>query len=427
MNERIEKLGAAISAQTDKNPDRAAQMLSLTYRALGTGAKHFPPKKLTASRSYLQAYTADLLAGMLRDPSHSAVVNIFMPSEIFSALDMPITAPEALAAYVVNTACERVFIEKAEEQGAPETYCSYHKVLTGMAEAGVMKAPAMIANTALACDANQLSFRRLAELWKVPHVLIDVPLHVDEDAVDYVAAELRGLAHVAEECAGKKLDPDRLRQCVARSDAQLRNYRKYLQRRPSVHLPEALTPELLNAVCNHLYLGTEEGLNYSRLLLEDVAKAPARGPERHILWMHVLPNWQTSVKEIFQGEDNHRVEIVGCDLAYSSLTRMDPDKPYESMARRLVYDSFNGPGSRRIEATLQLARKMKVDGILIFCQWGCKQTQGLAYTAKRAFEAEGFPTLVLDGDACDRTNSGSGQLVTRANAFVEQLEAAALH
>ena len=179
MNEAIEKLGSVISSQVDKHPKRAAAMLGTAYRAVGLHAKHFPGKQYTRSREYLQAYTALLLADMLKDPSKSAVVNIFMPSEIFCALGMPIMAPEALATYVVNTASERVFIDKAEENGAGETFCSIHKVLTGMAEAGVIKAPAMVANTTLACDANQLTFRRLADSWQVPHALIDVPWRAD--------------------------------------------------------------------------------------------------------------------------------------------------------------------------------------------------------------------------------------------------------
>ena len=421
MNKRIEKLGAAISDRVDKNPERAASMLSLAYRAVGFQAGHFPSKKYTSSREYLQSYTARLLADMLKDPSHSAVVNIFMPSEIFCALGIPIMAPEALAAYVVNTASERIFIERSEENGTPETFCSFHKVLTGMAETGVMRKPAMIANTTLACDANQLTFRHLAEEWKVPHSLIDVPYDVSEDAVLYVADQLRETARIAEECAGKKLTDDALKACIARGSEQISNYRKYLSNRAECHFPEALTPEMLNIAANHLYLGSEEGLTYSKMLLKDIKNAPAHTSEKRIIWMHVLPNWQESIKEIFQGADNHRIEIIANDLAASALLTMDPEKPYESMARRLVYDSFNGPGARRVEAVLRLAEKMHADGVLLFCQWGCKQTQGLALYAKRMLEEHGYPTLVIDGDGCDRANGGGEQIVTRARAFVEQL------
>ena len=422
MNKNIEKLGSVISSFVPEKPGRAASMLELAYRAVSFQAGHFPSGHFTRSREYLQSYTSKLLADMLKDPSGSAVVNIFMPSEIFCALDMPIMAPEALAAYVVNTACERVFIDKAEECGASETFCSYHKVLTGMAESGVIRHPALVANTSLACDANQLTFRSLAEKWNVPHCMIDVPYHTGEDAVAYVADQLREMAKTAEESVGRKLDPAKLKECVARSGEQIRNFRKYMKRRAEVHFPESLTPEMLNIAANHLYLGNEAGLTYSRLLLKDVAKAPANRGEKRIIWMHVLPNWQESIKEIFQGADNHRVEIIANDLAMSALLPMDPEKPYESMARRLVHDSFNGTGRRRMDGVLEAAKKMQADGVIIFCQWGCKQTQGLSLAAKKYFEENGLPTLVLDGDGCDRANGGGEQIITRAKAFVELLE-----
>ena len=42
---------------------------------------------------------------------------------------------------------------------------------------------------------------------------------------------------------------------------------------------------------------------------------------------------------------------------------------------------------------------------------------------KEQFEAAGLPCLVLDGDGCDRSHGGEGQLATRMDAFVEMLRA----
>lgn len=491
MNEAIEKFGNLVGEQSAEHPGRAAGMLGIAYRLVGAQAAHFPSKKRTSSREYLQGYLAAQMADMLKDPSGSAVVNIFMPAEIFHAMGIPIMAPEALATYVACTAAEQAFLDRSEEEGASETLCSYHRCLLGMAETGVMKKPLLVANTTLACDANQLTFRHLAEIWNVPHVVIDVPYDVNEGSVSYVAEQLRQMTPVIEEAADRKMDPERLTEAVRKSRQTLRNYRDYLNLRPAVHFPEALTPELELDFCNHLLLGSDAAITFTNRLLKDVKEAPAITTQKKILWMHVLPNWQNSMCQIFQGADNTKVEVIGSDLAYSALSaeespgtsELSPDQadksennaveqaqrqkvidadgrttekiksgsaesagkismdkafcgtdethsirdgeedPYLYMARRLVYDSFNGPGSRRIDATLQLAREMKADGILIFCQWGCKQTQGISMAAKRVFEAAGFPTLILDGDGCDRTNGGSEQIVTRANAFVEQLNA----
>ncbi len=421
MNRKIEKFGGFLGEKVDRHPRMVAKTLSGVYKALGFQARRFPNKAFTASREYGQGYTAKVLSEMMARPASTAVVNIFTSCEIFHALDIPVLAPEALSLYITNTAIEQPFVQAAQANGASENLCSFHRCLMGLAETGVLQAPMLVTNTTLACDANQLTFRRLAEIWNVPHFVVEVPYRTDEASVRYVAEQMRELAALTEKQAGRTLSEEKLREAVERSIRTQKNFRNYLEIRSAVHLPEAMTPELLNVINNHLYLGGAPGETYSEMLLRDAMKAPKIGKAPRILWMHILPNAQEPLKAIFQGADNHRAEIVACDIALDNLVEMDPDKPYEAMARRIVESNYNGTGARRIERTLEWAKKLRADGVLIFCQWGCKQTQGIAFTAKKIFEEAGLPTLVLDGDACDRTNEASGQAATRASAFVEEL------
>ena len=46
---------------------------------------------------------------------------------------------------------------------------------------------------------------------------------------------------------------------------------------------------------------------------------------------------------------------------------------------------------------------------------------GAAQLAKRKFEEQGIPLLILDGDGCDRSHGGEGQTSTRLGAFLEML------
>jgi hypothetical protein len=181
-----------------------------------------------------------------------------------------------------------------------------------------------------------------------------------------------------------------------------------------------MSGELYSLIATHVFLGTPEGEDYINALKQAARKAPLKAGKKRILWLHTLPNWQDSMRALFNR--NGRCEIVGCDLTYDVLIDMDPQKPYESMARRLLHNIHNGGAERRIEAAVYYAKKLKADGVLIFCHWGCKQTMGMSQLAKSTLEAEGFPTLVLDGDGCDSRNVTDGQMVTRVNAFLEQLE-----
>ena len=121
-------------------------------------------------------------------------------------------------------------------------------------------------------------------------------------------------------------------------------------------------------------------------------------------------------------ETETRCELVGCDITFDSLMPLDPDKPFESMARRLLANVNGGRSTRRIDNAIAWAKKLNADGVIVFCHWGCKHTLGGARLGKKALEEAGLPTLLLDGDSCDRGFGGEGQAATRMEAFLEVLE-----
>ncbi len=421
MKKYIETLGNIIEKEAVTHPERARTLLTAAYSWVRFNGKYGRGKNARSPANALNGAVAGTIVDSFRHPKESVMVNIFMPCELLHAMGLAPMFPEGISVYAASTACQRVFAEAAEESDVPESFCSYHKTMLGIAKTGVMPAPLMIANTTLACDANQLSFRLLAEDYRVPHTVIDVPHDHDEDAVEYVANQLRALTPQLEELCHRKLDPQALRDTVACSRRTLEAYQAFLSRRGQVSLSTTLTGELCSMIATHVMLGRPESEEYMRRLLQAAEAAPARTSGRaRIFWIHTLPNWQDSMKEIF--ESGGRCELVGADLSVDALVRMDPERPYESMARRVVETFYNGSAMRRIEGIIRYAKETRADGVILFCHWGCKQTLGLSQLAKQALEAEGLPTLVLDGDGCDSRNVADGQMVTRVNAFLEQLE-----
>ena len=118
---------------------------------------------------------------------------------------------------------------------------------------------------------------------------------------------------------------------------------------------------------------------------------------------------------------NENAQIVGCELAQVCDMELDPQKPYESMARRMVYHALNGSVNRRIDEGIRHAKEAGADGVVWFAHWGCKHTLGAVQLAKKRFEEQGLPLLILDGDGCDRSHGGEGQTATRLGAFLEML------
>lgn len=79
-------------------------------------------------------------------------------------------------------------------------------------------------------------------------------------------------------------------------------------------------------------------------------------------------------------------------MTYDTLIDMDPKKPYESMAKRLVYNINNGGAHRRIDAAISYAEKLH-------CRWcNCVRSMGMqadyggvSQLAKISLEATWLP------------------------------------
>jgi len=421
MSTVVDKFGRVVGDTAYKNPKRARRLLRAGYFASGTQIKYLPDRRLLPHQRYAAVISNRAIRLPLSKPRKSAVVSAFLPCEPLHAMGIVPQFTEGLAGYLNGAGCEHAFVRFAEDHGIPQTYCSYHKVLLGAALSGVLPKPALVVNTTLACDANNNTFRTLADFWKVPHFTLDVPERNNPDTVAYVAAQLRDLKGFLEEVTGGKLTEEALRDVIRRENRSIRLYRGAFDELSGKYMPNDMTSEMYKIFLTHVLAGTEEAERYFELLLEDVRAAAGSAGEIRLLWAHTLPFWQNSMKNVLNRGD--RLQLLCCDMNFDFMAELDEASPYEALARKLLCNTFGGPGGRRTQALLETAKALRADGVVYFCQWGCKHTLGNAYPAKERLEGAGIPTLLLDGDGCDRGNVNDGQMATRLQAFLEILEA----
>lgn len=421
----VDRFGSYAEQLAQKNPRRARKMLASVFRLYGVYMRLNKSDQLSA-RGYQMQHCNRVMADSLADSARNVVVSIFTPCEVMHAMDLQVVFPEGLSCYMTSSHCEKLFLNQAENSGVPESFCSFHKQFIGMVEKGMLPVPDCIINTTMVCDANQLSFRYLADYFHVPHFVIDVPNEPGEKNRAYVKAQLEEMTRFLEKATGKTLKKERLDRSMQLAQESLENYREILRLKAERSERGRLTDLMMDAFEYHVLLGTEETAESGRRMIRDLQKlSPETGADRkgvRIAWVHVLPYWQKAMTEVFNHND--RVEVISGDMSLDNLkTDLDWKDPYGSMADMLLEDSFNGPAERRIDRVLEYARSMHADGIIYFCHWGCKQTLGAAALAAGEFERAGFPTLTLDGDGCDPRNIQEGQMLTRVQAFIEQLEA----
>ena len=415
----IDQFGNKVGTEAMKDPEKARRLLLTGYRLQEKRLQLFPDRELPASGQYVAKIVMNNIIKALAKPENAAMVSIFVPGELVTAAGLTPYSVEALSCFIAGTKCEQAFLRRTEEEGFPETMCSYHRVFLGAALSGLLPKPKCMIYTNLACDGNMMTFPYLKENFERPGFYIDVPYEKNEDSVKYVADQLRKLKTFLEDVTGKKIPEEAVAKAVANSRKASENYRAQLALRKDHDPVTSLTNELYALFMCHLMAGSDEAVKYTKMLLEDVKKAP-KGEGLHVLWMHIMPFLQEPVKEVFNY--NQKMHIRACDFIADGFQEMHYEDPYEAMAEKMVNCIYNGNVSQRIETAKALAKETEADGGILFAHWGCKGTIGASSLIKSSLEEAGLPTMILDGDGCNPANTSDGQVSTRLQAFIEMLE-----
>lgn len=415
----INKFGELVGNTSMKDADKARKLLLLGYRLQEKRLCLFPDKRLPKSGRYVARVVMQSVIDALSKPEDAVLVSIFVPGELLTAAGLTPYSVEAMSCFLAGTQCEQPLLRKTEEEGFPETMCSYHRVFLGASLAGLVPAPKCMVYTNLACDGNMMTFPYLKQKQELSGFYIDVPYEKNEDSIQYVAEQLRELKKYLEDMTGKQITEEAVKKAVDNSNQAADYYAAQLALRREHDPVTTLTNEVYALFMCHLMAGTKESVEYTRLLLEDVKQAK-KGEGPHVLWMHMMPFLQAPVKELFNY--NGQMHICTCDFVADGFQRAHHEDPYEAMAEKMVNCIYNGSVTLRIEKAKKLARLTDADGSILFAHWGCKGTIGASTLIKRELENDGIPTMVLDGDGCNPANTSDGQVSTRLQAFMEMLK-----
>ena len=418
----LDMFAQAVTSCMDTKPEKTRFWLTSAFRAKRFQTRHFPDKNSPKSAQMAFQVALETVTAAMECPNQSVLTNVFLPSEIFLSMQIRPVIAEAIACFIEGARAEDAFVKAAELKGVSPTFCSYHKVLMGSALSDVMEPARLIANSSLACDVNNITFKTLAEKWSVPHVYIDVPYSINDDSIHYVADQFRYLSETTQDLFDKSLDLEVLKAHVARSQQTLVNLDRSLAMRSERDYKMSMIDLFSNLLPMHLSLGDETTLAISKQIIEELSVAP-KTDKLSLLWVHVTPWGSVALQNTL--DENPDVQLLASEMVFDTIQpegfSYTADKPFEAMAERLLKNSFNGPADRRIQRIKYIAETIHADGIVVFCHWGCKETLGAAQLMKTQLESDGFPTLILDGDACHRKNMSQGQAGTRTEAYIEML------
>ena len=157
----IEKFGNRVSSQALKDPEKARRLLLAGYRLQEKKLQFLPDRGLPSSGQYVARVVMKNIIQSLSEPENAAMVSIFVPGELVMAAGLTPYSVEAMSCFMAGTKCEQTFLRKTEEEGFPETMCSYHRVFLGAALTGILPKPNCMIYTIVPC--SEMNAAKLAE------------------------------------------------------------------------------------------------------------------------------------------------------------------------------------------------------------------------------------------------------------------------
>lgn len=412
----VDKYIDHVKEEAINRPEKSWDKILLGFRANKWRMKLLPNRNLSRGYQKLETMMMSLVADSLSREGSYVWGNIFAPCELMQCFGLHTLSIECLSCYMSGYHLEDSFIDYAQNIGIAPTLCSYHKTFVGGVESKVVKKPEYAVTTSLSCDGNLNTFHYLEKKAHVPFTFLDVPYSDDKESIAYLADQLRAFTKVLEERTGKTFQEEKLQKILRTENETRRELKKFFEYQKNYYYPGELISHLYMMMGMHLLIGTEEFLDLIRFMNEEIQQGePFTG--KKILWIHLLPFYQESLKEYFNS--NRDYQIIASDIILDFMDELDTEHPFEALAGKIIKNLYNGSYAHKAEMIGQLADRLKPDAVIHFCHWGCKQASGGSILLKEKMQKMNIPMLILDGDGIDKRNSHDGQIKTRLEAFLE--------
>jgi benzoyl-CoA reductase/2-hydroxyglutaryl-CoA dehydratase subunit BcrC/BadD/HgdB len=282
-------------------------------------------------------------------------------------------------------------------------------------------------STSNACDGNLKSFGEVGKFYSRPHLFINVPYHRDDESVSYLAVQLERSSCKIEEITGKKLRPQDLERSFYYANRASKALREINELRKN---PKALMygEEGLGLILLWgLFMGSRSGAVIAekyRDVLQRRAKSSSTGitVRKRLLWLHLKPYYENDILNILEQELD--AVIVAEEINLQSWPDVNPNNPWESLALKMLDQAWVGDVEHRIRNIRKAIEEYRIDGVIHYSHWGCRQSNGAVRFIRDAVQEYGIPFLEIDGDLVDPRNYAAGQVRTRIEGFMEVMEGA---
>ena len=390
-------------------------------------------------KKLMGAYFMDLMVEGASDKKVAWCTSVG-PAELLLALGYNVYFPENHGAMLGATRMATDLIPLANARGFSPEICSYltsdiGSFLKGESPFQKLKLPGPPKADVLVFNTNQCRdvkdwFQFYAREWDVPCIGVHTPRaigEVNEPIVDDVSRQIEALVEPLAKISGVQFDIDRLREVVRLSKECTELWKAVLETAANAPAPLTFFDGTVQMGPAVVLRGTQGAIDYYKVLLAELEQRVADGVaaiegEKHRIYWEGMPIWGKlrDLATLF-------MELQTCVVASTYCNSwifddLDPDKPFEGMARAYC-ELFICRSEDRKEAYLaQMIEKFKIDGILYHDAKTCPNNSNSRYDMPRRLqEKTDKPFVIVNGDLNDLRLYSQEQTRTNIEALVEQL------
>jgi hypothetical protein len=402
--------------------------------------------ELLGMRKVLRLWLKELVDMVLAREEGKKVIYVSYPPipQIVAAMALTresiyCAPPDIVINNTLNLMFDRInpILETAEKNGlAPGlAFCSYLQTRLGSIVKGIIPKPDLLIPSCFLCDLTPATDQLLHEFYGTPVAYIDNlidekgegwPDDINPRKVKYFSTEMKNAIDMFQQITGCQLPESEVREAVGTANKLNSICNRIQELRQADPLPFSQNDSHLAVSLNCIGRGLKEGAEALNILLAELEKRVAagggvveKGAPRVMLVM--IPHDPSLAAMI--GELGLAACVTGGTAMKSSTGPVYTDLWEDVAASLLRSRGANYSSLAYIHQLIDATRQSRVEGIIFFRHYSCRQYSIFPLKAKEIIEKElGVPVLLLDGDYCDFRSYNTQQMRTKLETFAAMVK-----
>ncbi len=347
------------------------------------------------------------------------------------SMDVTAVSAEYLCAVMSMMGTAEKYIDLPTDS-LQEHMCSLNRFPVGLSMSGDTALPDLVVYAPNPCDAGLTTYSNMAHHFKdIPFFCVDVPPIQDARSIKYLGRQYKEMVSFVESTLNIKLEFDRFRQLIERSNQALEYQKKLVELQKRVPCPAPSIAHILHGYANFGLPGVPEVLEWYEQQYLWIKTRAENGegavPEEKIRLVWIANNIDFDLSIYNWLESEYGAVSVVCLMGVINTDPIDTsseDSIFEGLAVRTM--NYPMPRSGRgnvddfVKLSIHMAETYKADAIVFAGNTGCKYHWATAKLATDMIkDATGLPVLCFECSPWDSRVLSTKGIKEKFSHFLE--------